>query len=144
MELPRIILKRKAALALFIMGAVFCVLPEIFGISAVAAKPFLRPLTEIPVPDKVFLPLLFGIPAVITGLFTKRTYNAAIYGACIGQCQFLLPFLLYFLMTPDGDALEIVWRMCCGLPLTASLAGAAYSVKTLIINNKKQKEKNNK
>ncbi len=136
MQLPRIIVNRKAALILFIIGLMLCVLPELIGVSAVAAKPFLHSLTEIPVPDMLVLPLIFGIPAAMIGFCTKRKYNAAIYGACLGQCQFLLPFILYFLLTPDADALEVFWRMCCGMPLTASVAGAVYTLRQLKISKK--------
>ncbi len=136
MGLPRIKLKRNLALALFILGAAFCVLPELAGIGMVSAKPFIKSIVDIPLPDMALVPLLYCIPSVIIGLCTKRNYNAAIYGACLGQCQLLLPFILFFLLTPDGDALEALWRIFCGIPLTASIAGAVYSVKKLLLSKK--------
>ncbi len=138
MSMPRIILKQKLCLLLFAAGIVMSLIFDLVGIGAVAPGLVFDSSVKFPLPDHIIVPAVYSAAAVIVGLATKRKGNSPIYGACLGQAQLLLPIILFFVLH-EGNAFGILWRSLCGLPLTACISGAAYSVKQLVKNSAKTK-----
>ncbi len=140
MSMPRIILKQKLCMLLFAAGIVISLICDLAGIGAVAPGLVFDSSVKIPVPDYIIVPAVYAAASVIVGLATKRRWNAPIYGACLGQAQLLLPIILFFVLH-QGNAFDIFWRSMCGLPLTACISGAAYSVKQLVKGSTKNNDR---
>ncbi len=129
MKLPIIILNRKLCLALFAVGALLCLALELCGVAAATPRMLFGRTADFPVPDAAIVAAVYAAAAVVTGAMSKRsTVNAVIYGACLGQCQLLLPMILTVTLY-RADSADVLWRSLCGMPLTACAAGAVFSVK---------------
>ncbi len=133
MRLPRLILNQKLCLILFAAGAAVSVILELLGIKAMTTADFIPAAAHLQVSPYIALPVVYAVAAAAAGFMTKRNGNAPVYGACLGQFQLLMPIILLFILR-DGSAFDAIWRSLCGLPLTASVAGAAYSIKKLILH----------
>ena len=122
---------QKKCLILFAAGGLNCVLLDLIGVgSAVSARLFRTPM-DFPLPDVIVLPLFYTAAGIIVGLLAKRVFEALSFGACFGQCQFLLPAIMY-MITGSGEPMDIVWRTLCGIPLTAAAAFISFTIKRLI------------
>lgn len=138
MRMPRISSSQKISLLLFISGAMFSIVLDIIGITPFSTKSFFNSPMNISSYTCIVLPLTYIIIGAVIGIASKNTPSAAIYGACFGQCQTLLPLIAFYLITHTGTDFEIWWRALCGIPLSASFAGISFSVKALIKNFKKK------
>lgn len=124
--------KPQICLLLFITGGILCVLLDIIGVRSVSTESLMHSTISFPLPVYIMLPLTYIISGILIGSFSKNTYDAVIYGASFGQCQFLLPLVMYYFFFHDGTYFDIWWRALCGIVLAASFSGAAFEVKKLI------------
>lgn len=127
---PRPILNQKLCLLLFAAGVAISVAADLLGISAVTVEPVFGKQI-IPVDPVILTACIYAAGGIITGIMTKRRGNAPFYGASLGQCQFLLPAIMY-MITGSGEPMDIVWRTLCGIPLTAAAAFISFTIKRLI------------
>lgn len=130
----------KLCLVLFALGGAVGIVLDMLGIGSFTPEPVCGFLS-LPVPDFIVLPALYLFAAILTGALSKRPFDSVIYGAALGQCQFLLPFILEVVFIHSGETFGVFWRMLCGLPMTFLAAGAAYSVKALIIKASPKKKR---
>lgn len=131
-NLLKIRTRPKVCLILFILGAVLCIVLDILGVTSITIKSVFNSPIDLPVPSWVILPLTYIILGAVTGILSKRPYDAAFYGACLGQCQTLLPIIAFYFILHTGNEFEMFWRALCGIPLSASFAGIAFYTKRLI------------
>lgn len=124
--------KPKICLWLFVTGGMLCVLLDIIGVSSISTESLMHSTINFPLPVYIMLPLTYIIAGVLIGVFSKNTYDAVIYGASIGQCQFLLPLIMYYCFIHNGTYFDIWWRALCGIVLAASFSGAAFEIKKLV------------
>ena len=123
---------QKKCLILFAAGGLYCVLLDLIGVgSAVSARLFRTPM-DFPLPDVIVLPLFYTAAGIIVGLLAKRVFEALSFGACFGQCQFLLPLILYYFILHSGMKEQAWARAVCGIPLTPIFAWGSFSVKDSI------------
>lgn len=119
---------------LFVFGAVFCLMLDIIGIMPLAPKSVLNSSLDFSQHTVVVLPLAYIVIGIIVGLVSKTSAKATIYGASVGQCQTILPLIIYYFILHEGTGVEIWLRAFCGLPLSMSFAGIAFSIKSLLKN----------
>lgn len=136
MKIPRVKAKQFTSLILFISGAVISMLLDIIGITSISTISLFNSPINLPDFMQYLLPVVFMVAGFITGMLSKTNADSIIYGSCIGQCQTLLPLIVFYFILHKGSALEIWCRALCGIPLTASFAGIGFSVKKLIKNRK--------
>lgn len=132
LDLSAIRAKPQMCLILFIIGGIACVILDLLGVSSISDETLLRSSVEFPLPAQVMLPVTYIALGAVIGLFSGRLTDAAIYGACLGQCQFILPIVIYYLFLHSGTAFEIWWRALCGPVLALSFAGISFSIKNLL------------
>ncbi len=137
MRISGIRANQRNCLIFFMVGGLLCVILDVIGIGAVTPAMLFHTPVTIPLPDYIAVPTVFAIAGAILGIGTKRQPAALFYGACIGQCQFILPLILYYFILHRGTDFDAWWRAFCGLPLTTAFSGIGYSVKALLKNVKK-------
>lgn len=119
---------------LFVFGAVFCLMLDIIGIMPLAPKSVLNSPLNFSQYTIFVLPLAYIVMGIVVGIVSKTSVKASIYGASVGQCQTILPLIIYYFILHEGAGFEIWLRAFCGLPLSLSFAGIAFSVKSLLKN----------
>lgn len=124
--------KPQICLLLFVTGGITCVLLDILGVNSISTVSLMNSPIDFPLPVYIMLPLTYIIIGVFIGIFSKSTYDAVIYGASVGQCQFLLPLIMYYFFLHNETYFDIWWRSLCGIVLAASFSGAAFEIKKLI------------
>lgn len=137
MRISGIRANQRNCLIFFMVGGILCVILDVIGIGAVTPAMLFHTSVTISLTEYIAVPVVFAIAGAVMGIGTKRQPAALFYGACIGQCQFLLPLILYYLILHSGSDFDAWWRALCGLPLTTAFAGIGYSIKTLLKNVKK-------
>lgn len=136
MRIPRVRAKQFTGLMLFVFGAIISMVLDIIGMTSISTVSVFNSPIYLPDYAQYFLPFIFIIMGFIAGIMSKTNADAVIYGACIGQCQTLLPLVAFYFILHKGTAFEIWCRALCGLPLTACFAGVGFSVKKLVKNRK--------
>lgn len=130
-RIRRIGTKPKTGLILFISGAIVCIMLDLIGVTSITTESVFNTPIECSVPSFIILPAVYILLGIIIGLTAKNPYNAAFYGACIGQCQMLFP-IIAFLVLHTGHGFDVLWRSICGLPLSTSFSGIAFWLRKLI------------
>ncbi len=131
-DLSEIRTKPQMCLIFFIIGGIVCVILDLLGVSSISDKTLLRSSVEFPLPVQIIIPVIYIAFGIMIGLFSICAADAAIYGACVGQCQFLLPIVIHYLFLHNGSDFDIWWRALCGPILALSFAGAVFNIKKLL------------
>ena len=131
MKIRTIGTKSRTGLILFLSGALICITLDLIGVTSITVQSVFDTPIVCPIPSYIMLPFTYLFLGVIVGLISKNGYNAAFYGACIGQCQMLFPIIACFIMQ-TGSSFDVLWRSLCGLPLSTSFSGIAFYLKKLI------------
>lgn len=116
----------------FVLGAAISLVLDFFGFTPLAnVSGFNSPIQLFN--GAVFLvPVIFLICGILIGLFTKKSkISAIIYAACLGQCQTILPpILFYFVFNAQlGTFFEVVLRSFCGIVMTVPSAAMVFEMK---------------
>lgn len=118
-------------LLLFAAGGGLGVTADMLGVGSFTVEPVLG-LVSLPLPDPLILAGVFAAAALIVGALSKRQLDALIYGASLGQCQFLLPFFIGVCFMQSEDGFGIIWRCLCGLPLTLIFSAIGFRLGSLL------------
>lgn len=118
----------------FVLGAAISLTLDFFGFTPLAnVSGFDSPIQLFN--GAVFLvPVIFLICGILIGFFTKKSkLSAIIYAACLGQCQTILPPILYFFVfnAQQGSFFEVVLRSLCGIVMTVPSAAIVYDIKAM-------------
>lgn len=124
--------KPQICLALFAAGGALCVVMELLGFNVLSDHVLINGVNAASLPVPLILMIVYGVSGAVIGLLSKSVIDAAVYGACLGQCQLLLPLILYYAVLHSGTVLDIWVRALCGIFLSFSMAGAFFSIKKLI------------
>ena len=125
--------KPQICLALFAAGGVVCVVMELLGICVLSDHVLISGVNALSLPAPLMLMLVYGVFGAVIGLLSKSVIDAVVYGACLGQCQLLLPLILYYAFLHSGTPFDIWSRALCGIIFSLSMAGAFFSLKKLIV-----------
>lgn len=124
--------KPQICLALFAAGGVLCVVMELLGLNVLSDHVLISGANAMSLPVPLTLMLVYGVFGAVIGMLSKSVIDAAVYGACLGQCQLLLPIILYYAFLHSSTPFDIWVRALCGILLSLSMAGAFFSIKKLI------------
>lgn len=123
-------------LLLFATGAILCLLLDFLGIPSVSSEPILNSPIHLSLPVWLMLPLTYALAGIVIGLLSRSSLNAAIYGACIGQCQLIIPLVAHYAVLHTSSDLDAWWKALCGIVFALSFAGLSASLRQLLHKTK--------
>lgn len=124
---------------LFVLGAFVSLALDILGIMPLSTVSVLGSNIHVSNLEYFVLPAVYIIGGIIIGAVSKNNGSACIYAACFGQCQTILPLIIYYFILHEGTPLDIWLRAISGMFLSVPFAGIAFSIKTLIKNSVKNR-----
>lgn len=125
---------------LFVLGAFVSLVLDILGVMPLSTVSVLGSNIHVSNLEYFALPAVYIVGGIIIGLVSKSNGASCIYAACFGQCQTILPLIIYYFILHEGAPLDIWLRAISGMFLSVPFAGIAFSIKTLIKNNHKKSE----
>lgn len=120
-------------LLLFAAGAALCLLLDLCGVPSISTEPILQRSFTVSVSAWLIVPACYAAAGIIIGALSKDTIRALIYGAALGQCQFLIPLIAFYGFHLGGEAADIWWRAICGTLCAVTFAGIASAIRQAII-----------
>lgn len=120
---------------LFFLGAFISLALDILGLMPFSVVSVLGSNIHVSGLEYFALPAVYIVGGIIIGAISKNNGSACIYAASFGQCQTILPLIIYYFILHEGAPLDIWLRAVSGMLLSVPFAGIAFSIKTLIKNN---------
>lgn len=120
---------------IFFLGAFVSLVLDILGVMPLSTVSVLGSDIHVSSIDYFILPATYIVGGIIIGLVSKSNGSSCIYAACFGQCQTILPLIIYYLVLHKGTPMDIWLRAVSGVFLSVPFAGIAFSIKTLVKNN---------
>ena len=138
MQISRVHADQRKSLVLFSAGAAICAALELAGVNALSTEKLFPAQIELPFPDLLIMAVVYAVFGIVAGIVSKTKYEAVFYGFSGGQCQFLIPLIIYYGVLHRGDVFQIWLRSLCGIPYMPLFVLAAFGIKYLIKKNRKK------
>lgn len=138
MQISRVHADQRKSLVLFSTGAAICAALELAGVNALSTEKLFPAQIELPFPDLLIMAVVYAVFGIVAGIVSKTKYEAVFYGFSGGQCQFLIPLIIYYGVLHRGDVFQIWLRSLCGIPYMPLFVLAAFGIKYLIKKNRKK------
>lgn len=135
-DLYKIKARPQICLLLFAAGAALCLMLDLCGVPSVSAEPILQKSFTSELPAWIIVPGAYAAGGTVIGALSKDTIRALIYGAALGQCQFLIPLIAFYGLHLGGEVTDIWWRALCGTVCAVVFSGIVSAIKQAVIKAK--------
>ena len=138
MQISRIHANQKKTLVFFIIGAALCVLLEFIGVNSLSVEELVTPLFDIPLPDIIAIFIVYTILGISAGIASRIKYESVFLGLSAGQCQFLLPVIIYFITKQSSDVFMLCVCSLVGIPYVACISFMIFGIKYFFKHKKRK------